>query len=172
MKLGKMFSVKFLSHKDVTSSDLDQIIAVKTAAWPYGYDKQVEWIKNNLSGDDVHVILTDNHHAVAYLNLIDIQLEIDNNTIHGFGIGNVCALEKGKGHGKIIIEKTNAYLLQKNTIGLLFCKEALLKFYSRLDWKYVDSNKLHYEFDTKNIETMIYNNNIDFKDFHYKGLSF
>jgi len=152
-----MFDLILKPHKEISQSEITEIINIKSKAWPYSFDSQLEWIDNNLKATDIHVLLSSNGEYVAYLNLIDIEIKLDNNIMNGYGIGNVCAAEKGKGYGSKIIESANEYLLSMNRIGLLFCKDHLVDFYKRYGWEIIEPNKISSEKDFSNINVMISN---------------
>lgn len=167
-----MSTLNDIPHIDLTAKRLDQIIRIKSSAWPYSYDKQIYWIKSNVKDSDLHLILSNNQgEATAYMNLIDIEIRIDTTPLPAFGIGNVCAIERGKGWGKELLLKTNDYLVKCRKIGLLFCKDSLVKFYSENKWKqvtlYYDSNDL--KIDAK---AMIFNVINGFSKIEYCGKPF
>jgi predicted GNAT family N-acyltransferase len=153
-----MYNLKVIQHADMTNNELNQIIKIKSVVWPYPYEKQLEWLNTNLKESDLHLILLKNNNTVAYLNLIDIELEIDKKLFNAFGVGNVCAIEKGKGYGNILMKNTNQYIIEKKRVGLLFCKKKLVDFYEKFDWIWVDKKKMALTFDNSNIETMIFSN--------------
>jgi len=167
-----MYNLKIYQHKDLSQKLLDEIIQVKSIAWPYSYEKQLNWIHSNIKNEDKHVLLYLDKSLVAYLNLIEIEFIIDGCAKNGYGIGNVCAKEKGKGWGKEIIAKTNAYLTQNEKNGLLFCKDLLVGFYKHSNWKVIEKEKLTFSIKSESVKTMIFNCNIEFQKFDYKGKPF
>lgn len=167
-----MFNLKLIPHKEVTQNELYKIIQIKSTAWSYSYEKQLEWINSNLSDLDIHVLLYLNGEAVAYLNLIDIELIIDGSLKKAYGIGNVCANEKRKGFGKKLISRVNLYLVKKNKIGLLFCKPLLVDFYIYNNWSIIEKKKLALIFNNELIETMIFNCKYEFSNLVYLRESF
>lgn len=138
-----MYELTKISHSVISSVQLDQIIQIKSVAWPYPYIQQQEWVKNNLKDTDIHVMLMNElHQPVAYLNLITIELLFDSIPVSAYGVGNVCALERGHGWGKELILRTNEYLINQHKIGLLFCKEALVNFYKKNNWTLIPPETL------------------------------
>ncbi|WP_445720475.1 hypothetical protein, partial [Flavobacterium sp.] len=136
-------NIRFIIHKDITENELLNVIKIKSKVWPYSLDNQLIWIKENIKDDDIHVLLSDENNIFkAYLNLIEIVLEFNKELISGFGIGNVCALEKGKGWGKKLMKLTNSYLEINKKMGLLFCKSNLIKFYTDSNWELVPKKKI------------------------------
>jgi hypothetical protein len=167
-----MYDLILITHKEVSSKQLEEIIKIKSKAWLYSFDRQLEWINANLREADVHVLLSLNETYVAYLNLIDIELKLDGTVKDGYGIGNVCTSEKGMGWGKEIMTQTNLYLKQRKKIGLLFCKNSLVSFYTLNNWKLIEKSKISLSFDNVSIETMIFNCNKEFNNFEYLGRPF
>jgi hypothetical protein len=167
-----MFQSVLVTHKEITTIQLNEIIQIKSIAWPYSYEKQLEWIHHNLKNTDIHVLLYQEEILVAYLNLIDIELKIDNILFDALGIGNVCAIEKGKGLGFELLNKTNKFIIEDHSIGLLFCKIDLVSFYTKSSWNLIEKKQLNLVFDTKNIETMIFNYNLPFKKLTFEGKAF
>ena len=167
-----MFNVVYIQHSELTQSLLDEIIKVKTFAWPYNYDEHCKWIKNNLKNSDIHVLLYDGDTALAYINLIDIKINIDHVDLNGFGIGNVCAIEKGQGWGKEIILKVNNYLFENNKVGLLFCKMELLKFYIENGWVMTTNEQIYFSNISDTVNTLVYNIPDNFIQIKYNGQPF
>jgi len=167
-----MSDVHFIEHKHLTQDLLDEIIRVKSVAWPYSYDEQCKWIKNNLKDSDIHVLLYDKDSLTAYLNLVEIDIEFDAVTYKGFGIGNVCAAEKGKGFGKVLIDKANSYLVENNKVGLLFCKDQLIPFYTQCKWILVTGKEILISDINSHVNTFVYNAPEDFKQIKYQGIAF
>jgi predicted GNAT family N-acyltransferase len=167
-----MFDLIIVPHRDISGMLIKSVIEIKSKAWPYSFDRQLDWIESNIKAGDIHVILTLNKINVAYLNLIEIDLKIDETGMPGYGIGNVCTSEKGKGWGKEIMTQTNSYLAQKNKTGILFCKNSLVDFYARNNWYLIEKKKLALSFNNESIEAMIYNYNKNFNTLEYIGKPF
>jgi hypothetical protein len=167
-----MFELKYIFHGQLTENLLSEIIKIKTAAWPYCYESQKSWIYENLKDSDIHLLLLKDKKVVAYLNLVDIELLIDSYSFLGYGVGNVCAIEKGFGYGAELLKKTNDFIINKKRIGMLFCKLELLNFYNKYDWIKVERGKICLQFNNENIITMILNYSLSFNFISYYGNSF
>lgn len=165
--------VKYLVHSEIENKDLQRVIEIKSIAWPYSFENQLEWIKNNIKNEDVHVLLLDENTAVtAYLNLIDIDFEINGETHSGFGIGNVCASKKGDGNGANLMQEINRYFVENKKIGILFCKDGLLSFYKKQGWDLIPDEKIAVVGINKQTYTMIFNFNGDLEHLTYNGKIF
>ena len=167
-----MFKLKVIEHANLSEHDVDEIIRIKSIAWIYPYEKQLEWLKINLKDSDLHLLLYEDDMAVAYLNLISIELIIDTITYCALGVGNVCAIEKGKGYGAELMKKTNQYIANENSLGLLFCKISLINFYKKFDWGIVEETKLNLSFRNDNIITMLFNFSFPFEKLIYSAQIF
>ncbi|HEY5368237.1 MAG TPA: hypothetical protein VIJ75_04530 [Hanamia sp.] len=167
-----MYNLLLIPNKEVTSQQLNEIIKIKSKSWPYSFDKQLEWINSNLKKNDIHVLLSFDKQIIAYLNLIEIEFSIDGYLKNGYGLGNVCSSEKGKGWGKIIMTQINLILKEKNKIGLLFCKKSLVAFYSINNWLLIERKKVTLSFNNESIETMIFNWNGIFQHLEFLGIPF
>lgn len=151
-----MYRLKVKAHQDMSQHDLDEVIQIKSTQWSsYSYHDHLEWITKNLKSSDIHIVLMEDGKNLAYVNLIDLDLEIDGSKRKGLGVGNVCAIRKGQGFGHKIMEHVNRYITESENIGLLFCKKPLLKFYKNLGWRVLDSKS--YAINCENLEVMILN---------------
>jgi len=165
--------IKYIKHADVTLSDINEIVKIKMTAWHYPENEQIAWIRNNIQPNDIHVLLLDeNNRAVAYLNLVVIDIIINESKTDAYGIGNVCATEKGKGYGSLLMQEINNFFQRNNAIGLLFCKDNLVRFYFRFKWKIVKTPELSTRLNREQINTMIYNYNNYINNFKYQGRNF
>jgi hypothetical protein len=167
-----MFKVIYTQHSELTESLLDEIIKVKSLAWPYSYEEHSKWIRNNLKNNDIHVLLYDGKLALAYINLIAINVSVNFINLNGFGIGNVCAIEKGKGWGKQLITQTNKYLIENNKVGLLFCKTKLVKFYLENEWILIPDQKIKLPNIKKEVISLGYNIPEKFIEITYNKILF
>ncbi len=166
-----MFEMIFVRHYQMTNDLLNSIIKVKSVAWPYSRAKQINWIASNLKDLDIHVLLFQNQKPIAYLNLIEIEISVNKYFSNAYGIGNVCAIEKGIGWGGKLILQTNIFIKNHNKIGLLFCKSQLVKFYSDNDWELVSNEKLIIPFKN-NVFTMVFNSPEELSKLEYIGKAF
>lgn len=167
-----MSEIYLFENNNVSETLLREIISIKSESWPYTYEQHLEWMQQNLGENDIHVLLESDGEFVAYLNLIDIKLNIDQKEYSGLGIGNVCSRIYGKGFGRKMMEEVNSYLLHKDKIGLLFCKDSLVPFYKKVSWNLIpkEKTKIHFKEDSVNI--MIIGAEDKFRQVEYKGPSF
>jgi len=136
-----MFRLKLIKHEFITEQDIKDIIFIKSKQWDFDSYSQRKWILENIKETDLHLILTLDNKNIAYLNLIDIDLKVNNINKQGLGVGNVCAIEKRKGYGFELMKQAIDFIRGEGRIGLLFCKDPLVKFYKSLGWQLLKKNQ-------------------------------
>ena len=162
---------KFCKHSQIGQQELEKIVDLKKSHWIYSSEEHLDWIRRNIKAEDIHVLMFEKEKLVAYLNLINIEVII-NNTVQPFiGIGNVCSSEKGKRYGSILIEEVNQYLVQQKKYGMLLCKDILVDFYKKFRWVLLDTSLINKVF-FKNINVMLFNFEKNIISFKYMGRNF
>lgn len=164
--------LEIVKHRDILFRDLLRAIAVKCVAWPYSIESQVKWIIDNIDDEDMHVFLREDTNDLAYMNLVKISFSVNNTDFKACGIGNVCAVEKGKGYGRELMNKVNDYLTEKQICGLLFCKDALVPFYKQYGWKEVKKNVCVKPIMADGVHVMTYLVPKKIISFKYQGKAF
>jgi hypothetical protein len=161
----------FYTQSQLSEQNLKKIINLKKKHWDYSEEEHKKWIDNNINENDIHVLMFQDEILVAYLNLIQTEVILNNREHFFLGIGNVCSLEKGFGYGKELLVGMQKYLVQNDFKGILFCKDKLVDFYVKFEWKLVPKNRVISE-NYKNVNVMFYNvdTNVEFVD--YKGRNF
>lgn len=117
---------------------LNKIVLLKQQYWNYSNCEHKTWIKKNINNNDFHLcIFFSNEKLVAYLNIVNIQVILNNKKkLHYCGVGNVCVHKKyaGKGIGQLIMSACNCYIKKIGKPGVLLCSEKLRKFYELSGW--------------------------------------
>jgi len=153
---------KFCTHSQLDKQELGKIVDLKKRHWNYTPEEHLNWIERNIKHEDIHVLMFEKEELVAYLNLVNTEVIINNAVQPFVGIGNVCSSEKGKGYGSLLIKEVGQYLVSKNQTGILLCKDALVGFYLKNGWKLLE--KLNVEADFSIFNTMIFNMNTELED--------
>lgn len=104
---------------------------VKKQRWPYSDNKHLDWINTNIKMDDIHVFLYLDKTLAAYLNLVQVNMQIGENSQAALGIGNVCTSVKfdGIGLGRILLSYSSHIAKGLDKTSILFCKDQLVDFY-------------------------------------------
>lgn len=152
---SRMYSIYTVRHGDATHMDLERAIALKSVAWPYPKESQIQWMKDNLIPEDIHVFLQEDGEDVAYLNIAMVQVIINGASIACAGIGNVCSSRTGGGRNLMIL--TNAFISELNIPGILFCRDKLVSFYKKYNWELLKHEQVTLNHLEEGINTMVLN---------------
>lgn len=164
--------LEIIQHRNILFRDLLRAIAVKSVAWPHPLESQVKWIVDNIDDNDEHIFLKEGSQDLAYMNLVSIIFTVNNTDYIAYGIGNVCAAEKGKGYGRELMNRVNDYLKEKRCCGLLFCREALVPFYNRYGWEEVKREVCENPVLAEDVHVMTYLAPGRIVSFRYQGKEF
>lgn len=166
------YHIDFVQHSKLPHDQLIAICSIKAIAWPYSIESQLKWIKENIGENDIHVMLYQKNELIAYMNLVWIEMFVNANKISGFGIGNVCAKEKGKRYGERLMNGAKKFIIESKKMALLFCNQKLVDFYSRYGCKLIANKNVRLSFDDASIKIMIFNNNFPVNEIEYYGRVF
>lgn len=150
------FATSLIKHSEISEDELTTICKLKAVRWEYSLEQHKKWMLENIQPNDFHVIIKDGERPIAYTNLVDINAIINSENVGVRGIGNVCTSETGKGFGNILMEEVNTVLQQNQWKGILLCKDHLIPYYEKFDWKLIDKNIMKTE-KFSEINFMIYN---------------
>lgn len=153
---------EFLKHSEIGKDKLDDIIFLKKIHWDYSVEEHLNWMEVNLKMNDIHVLVYDKFDLVAYLNLVESIVTIENKSYSFLGVGNVCTKVKNKGYGSILIKEVDKYIIHKNKAGILLCKDSLIGFYLKNDWELLDKNDVEANFNLLN--AMIFNISVELRN--------
>lgn len=139
-----LLTIGCMNHDEINNELLTKIIAIKSQHWKYSLEDQMKWILENINDKDKHLmILNSEDILIAYMNLVNCKINIENMEYDVLGIGNVCVAvnNTGKNMGKLLMNACSYYLNNINKTGILLCKDRLVSFYSKAGWKQFN-NKL------------------------------
>lgn len=162
---------KFIKHTDISTETLFEIVSIKSKQWNYTNEQHLKWIIDNIQPNDIHVLMSIENKNLAYMNLVQIEVVINNIKLPFLGIGNVCAIEKGKGYGRNLMNGVNEFLEINNFNAILLCKDELVNFYTNFNWKLVKRETI---INSNYLETnlMTFNLNQKIESLRYVGRNF
>lgn len=152
-----MVNLEIIKHYDILFRDLLRAVAVKNVAWPHPMESQVKWIIDNMQSDDMHVFLKENSEDKAYMTLTPVTAKVNGVETPFMGVGCVCAVERGAGFGKLLMESINRWFIDNNHKGLLFCKDELIYFYAKNGWSVIEPANVLFDTQHAGVYTMSYN---------------
>ena len=152
-----MPELEIIRHNDILFRDLLRAVTVKNVAWPHPVESQVKWIIDNMQLDDMHVFLKENGEDKAYMTLSPVTATVNGVETPFMGVGCVCAAVRSVGYGNFLMENVNKWLVENYNKGLLFCKQGLIKFYSKQGWRVIEPANVLFETPHDGVFTMTYN---------------
>lgn len=167
-----MRNIKIVKQSEISQQQLDEIISIKSIAWPYPYEKQVEWINKHLNNDDLHLLLFKSGILKGYMNLLHIEIAINKIVTQAFGVGNVCVKNKGEGLGLELMKQVNNFIAESGKPGVLFCKRQLTDFYNKSGWLITDQSTVILDSEYPDVQTMIFNYSSAVYQLKYTGRLF
>lgn len=138
-----MIKFDFIKNSQLTSSDVENICKLKSEHWKYDIESQKEWLRENFSENDIHLVLYKEERLIGYLSLKLFKMKDSlDKDILALGVGSVCVTqsEKGKNFGLLLMYLVNFYLDSEHLTGVLLCKQELVPFYQKSGWKLFDGN--------------------------------
>lgn len=129
---------------ELSDKDLYELIRLKQQYWAYDEVMQKKWFDNNIKPCDYHVLVRSNDSLLAYLNIVNINVDLNDKKIGMLGIGNVCVdQEHAKiGIGSVIIGIVNSFIKSRKMCGVLLCRNNVTGFYKKNQWDLVASEKV------------------------------
>ncbi|HRX97845.1 MAG TPA: hypothetical protein P5514_12935 [Bacteroidales bacterium] len=167
-----METVKIIKHQDISYNEKLEICKIKSVFGNYSVESQLKWMDKNLDSNDLHFLVYDNKKLIAYSNFINISIIINNDIIKAIGVGNVCSAEQAKGYGKLLMQQVNSFIKSKDIVGVLLCKESLIKFYENYSWIRIAKEKMKLHFTSEHVELMLYNYKTSIDSLEYSGDTF
>ena len=158
------YKIEIKSTIELEKSELNAILELKQQHWKYDYESQLQWFKKNIKKNDLHLLIYEQAELIAYLNAVWIDVEINSEQIKALGIGNVCVAlcYRNIGFGQLLMATINSFLKSQNICGFLLCKDALVAFYEKSDWKVIVPQKVTIDQHPYTQNVMGYHLGIDF----------
>lgn len=152
-----MVELQIIENKEILSRDLLRAVDLKSCAWPYPKESQIQWIQDNLRPEDMHVFLTEGGEDRAYMTLSPVAGVLNGNQTPFLGVGCVCSKEKGRGYGRMLMREVNNYLIQNASHGLLFCRQRVVDFYRKNGWQTVPPDRIKSSIIEEGVSLMVFN---------------
>lgn len=158
-----ILKVKFQKNNRINKIYLGKIINLKIKVWKFNYRSQINWLRENLLPDDLHVTLEDRKKLIGYTMLRERFLYKDNkskNKIYLFDTHVISKafrgkLIKGLSPSKVLMEKILIFILKKKRVSFLLCNKDLIKYYKLFGWSIINKKKIKIK-NEKNLTIMYY----------------
>jgi hypothetical protein len=133
MKIQKKYT------KDLTKTQIKNILKLKNKHWKYGLKAQREWYKKFVKKNDINVIGIFKRNIVAYTLLRKRTLVINNQKKKYFYLDTFIS-DKGSINALMLMKYLKAIIKKK--ICILVCKKKHIKFYSFFGFRRVKKTNI------------------------------
>ena len=172
--IDKNFILKVLKKKKINSNLKKKIFKLKNQHYKFSIKKQLKWFEENINSDDYHNLLFSKKVLIGYncLRSMEIFITTKKNIIKkNIYLFDTLVLNKefrNIGLSKKIMINSNKIILNKKCMGLLFCNNKMIDYYSKFDWKFLKKEQVISKRSSR-LNAMIFNfNNKENKIFSLK----
>jgi GNAT superfamily N-acetyltransferase len=134
----------FKSDSELPDKYKWQILSFLRLNWPDGFtgeNEERDWINNPID-ESMHVIIsTEKDVLISYCGVVHKNLEHNGINYVCYGMTGVMCYPpyRGKGYGKMVVEKATEILQQSDAdIGMFHCDSDLCEFYKKSGWEPVE----------------------------------
>ena len=132
-------SLKSIVSNKLTNIEIKQICLLKDQQWKFGIKSQLEWFKNNIKKFDLHNLLYIKSRLVGYTLLRKRTCKIENlNKKTQYLLLDTLVIDKKYRNTKLsnlLMNFNNTIIKQSGISSFLICKDELINFYMKNDWK-------------------------------------
>lgn len=137
----KRYEIKIKQTSELTPDELKAIIRLKQQHWNYDDASQLAWFQKNVTEEDIHLLVLEGQALIAYLDAVWVDVKLNGNPMRALGVGNVCVAKShtNSGVGAMLIAALNFRLKSDDICGFLLCKDPLVGFYQKSNWKLLNA---------------------------------
>lgn len=136
--------LKSIKTKKIKTTNIKKISTLKSKHYKFSIKEHVKWYKKNIRFNDIHNMLFFENKLVGY-NCLRKMENLRGNILKDIILFDTLIIDpefRKKGLSEIIMKKSN-YLIKKNkSVGLLFCKRNMFKYYSKFKWQKLKKNQV------------------------------
>jgi len=139
----KSFSIKKKKSIHLKKDEIKEICKLKNSFWKYGIKKNLEWFKDNIEDNDIHIIMKYDKKIIGY-NLLRIRNVFEGSKKKPFYYFDTLIIHKkfrGKKLSNKILKYNNKIFNKKKIRGFLICKKETQTLYEKLGWKKLINSK-------------------------------
>lgn len=150
---------EIVENSNLSILDKERIAKLKDQHWKYGMQSQLKWLYDNIYKKDLHLLgRAKNSEIFAYLNMVQLCVKFGDTQCDCIGIGNVCVdkIYEHAGYGMRLLREANKFIKQTDKQGILLCKNTLVGFYQKCDWKEIKALEVYVAFEKYQCNVMVY----------------
>jgi dTDP-4-amino-4,6-dideoxygalactose transaminase len=147
------YNVINLPFHKLTNSHIDDIINIKSQFWKYDYESQFNWVQNNVTSEDINVMIYNSEDKlIGYLLIMVRNCKILDSVI-------VDEKYRGCGFGNVLMNYVMSNVMEEN--GFLLCEMKNITFYGKYGWLQNDDINVANKTIDNELHKMVYNINVD-----------
>ena len=133
------FSLRSVVSNKLKSKEIKEICLLKDKQWRFGLKSQFKWFTNNIKKYDLHNLFYIRSELVGYTLLRKRTFIIKNsNKKKNYLLFDTLIIDKkyrGMNFSDLLMRFNNAIINQSGFFSFLICKDELISFYKRNQWK-------------------------------------
>ena len=159
-----------MSKATLTERFKTQIFQLKKTHYKYSLKNQKNWFNKNIKAKDKHILLFKNDKIIGY-NVLRIkkliisykQKKIEENC-YLFDTLVLHPNLRNQGLSKLIMNKSNLVIRNRNYFSILVCLKKLVNYYKKFNWNLIHKNKITFtEILKMNKKIMFYGKKFNLK---------
>jgi hypothetical protein len=136
---NSIFILKSTLTNKLINKEIEEICLLKDKQWKFGLKSQLKWFKNNIKKNDLHSLFYIKSKLVGYTLLGKRTCKIENlNKKTQYLLLDTLVIDKKYRNAKlsnILMNFNNTIIKQSGISSFLICKDKLISFYMKYDWK-------------------------------------
>ncbi len=136
---------KTVLTKNLSKHLIKNIIYLKMEHYKYNFNNQYKWFKKNIQNMDKHNLALFKNEIIGYTCLRQKKILIGRKKILKILLFDTCVVKKKKrnaGIGTKLMNYNNKIISKSKKPSLLLCKQKLIKFYKKFNWKNIKKSKV------------------------------
>ena len=133
------YSLKSIISDKLINKEIKEICLLKDKHWKFGIKSQLKWFKNNVKKYDLHNLFHIKSKLVGYTLLRKRTFEIKSlNKKTQYLLLDTLVIDKKYRNTKLsnlLMNFNNTIIKQSGISSFLICKDELINFYMKNDWK-------------------------------------
>ncbi len=85
----KKITIETVETAKLSENIIVRINSLKNQHWRHSEEEHMRWFKKNIKDTDAHLLIWEESDLIAYLNIVDVDIIINQEAYKVYGIGNV-----------------------------------------------------------------------------------
>lgn len=165
------YKIQVLSKATLTESFKEEIYKLKQTHYKYSLISQKNWFNKYINAHDMHILLFKDSKVIGYnvlkirkLKVVYKQKKIEQNC-YLFDTLVINPSLRNQGLSKLIMNKSNLLIKNRNYFSVLVCLNNLVNYYKKFNWSLLPKNKIIFSENLmrNNKKVMVYGKKFNLK---------